>query len=156
MKILRWDISSDPAPTMAAYRTIDSGIECDCAFCRNFVRVGESAFPSEMHTIFNRLGIDFTKPVEIGHTHRTQSGLHCYLGWYHFVGAIDTGDNAHVPMDKEGTIHSIQFEKVSERLEVGFTMRSALVNDAFANQAVCQLEISLELPWVLEEDDPDL
>ena len=105
-----------------------------------------------MHEVFDLFGIDYTKPAEIYYTHRLDSGRHDYGGWYHLIGVIVSGEDCRRP---NGRLVAIETVPIAEGVRLGFSNNTELVHDAFAGYPVVQLEITLELPWILNEDEPD-
>ena len=152
IKIAQWEIAPEETDTRIVYNNILLGMGCDCDPCKNFEKLGSDAFPPEMHEVFCLLGIDYTKPAEIYYTHRLDSGLHEYGGWYHFIGVIIAGEDCHHP---NGRLVAIETVPITGVARLGFTSSTALVHDAFAEYPVFQLEITLELPWILNKDEPD-
>jgi mycothiol synthase len=88
-----WVLDVDAGATRAAYaRTRNGGAEdCGCDPCRNFVRARDGLVPGEVRRLFDALGVDPRKESECCWTHRTDDGLHHYLGWLHFVGGVVRG-----------------------------------------------------------------
>ncbi|GJL80120.1 MAG: hypothetical protein NPINA01_31090 [Nitrospinaceae bacterium] len=148
MKISKWEIAADSLATRAVYEKIESGTGCDCDHCKNFEKLGADVFPPEMHEIFRLLGIDFAKPVEVFRYCRLDSGLHSYGGWYHFIGSIVDGADCVQNC-------SVELERISDKASFGFSRQASLVHDSFPDHPVIQLDIDIEIPWVLNETEPD-
>jgi len=155
MKVSRWVVSPDIDATRSAYLQIEPGVGCDCEPCLNFEKHGRNAFPEEIHRVFESLGIDYKKPAEIFHNGRLETGLHYYGGWYHFVGTLEIGEDSHQPIDDSGRSFSIETEPLSETGGIGFSKTADLVNEAFSGQTVTQVEISVQLPWILNDNPAD-
>jgi hypothetical protein len=152
IRIAQWEIAPEETDTRIVYNNIMQEPGCDCGPCRNFEKLGSDAFPPEMHEIFRQLGIDYTKPAEIYYTHRLDSGLHSYGGWYHFIGSIVAGEDCRSP---NGRLVAIETVQITDAARIGFSNSTALVHDAFEEYPVVQLEFTLELPWILNEEEPD-
>jgi len=154
-----WLIECDPEATCRCYTEIAERYSCDCAPCRNFAALGLAAFPAKAHEILNELGIDFYKPAEIYHISRLKKGLQLYGGWYHCVGHIESGSDAWQPAAGAAAaardLYSLHPEALTEHFSIGCTSRVALVPKAFAGYPVIQIEFSAELPWVLDEPEPE-
>jgi hypothetical protein len=118
----------------------------------NFIAARDRAYPSQALTIFDQLGIDRSKESEIWHTHRDESGLHHYGGFFHFVGAIDSGKDAMQMVKGHGTY---DLEPIGDEFEFGFTSHTALVPEPFAGAQVVQLEFQTRIPWVLNMPESD-
>src|SRR6266849_3889281 len=69
LTIRRWKLQSDPDATRNAFfnRELGSPESCGCADCLNFAAARERAYPAEVLTVFNQLGIDSHKESEIWH-----------------------------------------------------------------------------------------
>jgi hypothetical protein len=150
----RWKIQCDPEATREAFLRVPVGSpeSCGCADCLNFAAARDRAYPSPVLSIFNQLGIDSHKESEIWHTHRDESGLHHYGGFFHFIGAIESGRDVMVKMNGYGTY---DFETIGEHFEWGLTSETALVPNSFAGSPVTQLEFAARIPWVIEMQEPD-
>jgi hypothetical protein len=139
-----WIFECDVEATRAAYDSIASGgaEACGCGYCLNFIEARRQVYPAEMLDLFARLGIDYRKEVEVYQMTRSASGLHLYGGWFHFVGQI--------------LKQPVAPEKLSGQFSVDFLMSNSLAAEAFADRPLVQVEITAEIPWLLEEEkDPD-
>jgi hypothetical protein len=152
--IRRWSVKSDPGVTRRVFsnRPKGSAESCGCADCRNFAAARDRAYPSEALAIFEQLGIDSRKESEIWHTHRDESGLHHYGGFFHFVGAIESGADAKRIVNGHGTF---DLEPIGEHFEFGFTSDAAVVPRSFAGAEVVRLEFQTKIPWVLNIPESD-
>lgn len=148
--IRRWKLQSDPEATRAAFSSVPVGSpeSCGCADCLNFIAARAQAYPVEALALLELLGIDSTKESEIWHTHRDASGLHHYGGFFHFVGAIESGKDSMIMVnDHHGTY---DFERIGEAFDFGFTSHIALVPTAFGDHPIVQLEFQTRIPWMLD------
>lgn len=154
VNIGRWQLRCDAEATRQAFSGVPVGSPeyYGCAECLNFAAVRECAYPPEALAIFGRLGIDPRKESEIWHTHRDESGLHHYGGFFHFVGFIEGGGDAKRMGNGVGTF---ELESIGEHFEFGFTSDAALIPESFAGREVTQLEFQTTVPWVLNEKEPD-
>jgi hypothetical protein len=125
---------------------------CGCEHCLNFAAVRDQAYPLEALTIFEQLGIDPRKESEIWHTHRDESSTHHYGGFFHFIGSIESGEDAKQTLNGVGTF---DLESIEGYFEFGFTSDAQLIPESFAGQQVAQLEFQTEVPWVLDVKEPD-
>ena len=131
---------------------IGSPESCGCADCLNFAAARDRAYPSAALAIFDQLGIDSHKESEIWHTHRDESGLHHYGGFFHFIGAIESGRDVMVKMSGYGTY---DFETIGEHFEWGLASDTALVPNSFAGAPVTQFEFAARIPWVVDAPESD-
>ena len=148
-QISRWEIQCDPVATRHTFSRIRLGSPetCGCADCLNFAAARNRAYPKLALSIFDQLGIDSCKESEIWHTHRDASGLHHYGGFFHFIGAIESGRDA---KQKSNGHVTFAFERIGEHFEWGLTSNVALIPKAFADASVTQLEFAIQIPWVID------
>ena len=133
----------DVEATRKAHDGIDFGgaEACDCYLCRNFLLTRPEVFPAEILDLFVRLGIDHRKEAESYHIAPIAPGLHLYGAWYHFVGQIIQQPDSPA--------------KLSEHSTIDFIVGRSLAAESFANQPLVQVELRLEVSWLLEEEEPD-
>lgn len=139
-----WIFDCDVEATRKAYDGIDFGgaEACNCYLCRNFLLTRPDVFPTEILDLFEKLGVDHRKEAESYHIYRISSGLHLYGAWYHFVGEIVQQPDSPA--------------KLSEHSTIDFLLNRDLAAKSFANQPLVQIELQLEVSWLLEkEEEPD-
>jgi hypothetical protein len=153
-QISRWKIQCDSDATREAFSRVAIGSpeRCACADCVNFAAARSRAYPSEVLSVFDQLGIDSRKESEIWHTHRDANGLHHYGGFFHFIGVIESGRDAKQKTNRHVTF---DFECIGEHFEWGLTSNVALVPRTFANASVTQLEFATQIPWVIDTLESD-
>ena len=100
------------------------------------------------------LGIDYQKAAEVYQTHRDDSGLHHYGGWFHFVGEIKSGADAWQQVGKDLNSFSGHLERFTDSFSIGFTSRLALVRKPFQGKPLVQLEFAVQVPWVISDAEP--
>jgi hypothetical protein len=99
-----------------------------------------------MLRLFGDLKIDYRKEAEAGRCNRSRPGMHVYTGWFHFVGRILFG------MD---TTTNLCPDKISDSLSIGFSEASAPALEPFVGRRLVQMDLGLEVPWVLDEPEPE-
>lgn len=152
VNIAEAEIDVDPEATKACYSELPVGVSCNCAPCRNFITLKETAFPQTALQLFQRIGVDHRKPKEVYHNAKLANGLHSYGGWFHFVGKIISDVAApHVP----GKMQTMEYQSVGQNFRLYCTNRVALVSKSFGGRPVVQLEFFADLPWVLKEAEPN-
>jgi hypothetical protein len=147
-----WEIEYDKTQTEEAYRKKVEG--CDCISCRNFYQATQSV-SNEIKTFFADFGIDMAKPAEIFDVSTYKNGKILYLGFYHIIGSITKGRDVWEPTgNKNGaeTCSQNNMFKITDELEIGFTFQTTMVDEHFPAN-ICQMEISLWLPWLMEDRD---
>jgi len=153
-----WKIAYDREATRAAYERMEP-YGCTCQGCRNYL-ANIPAFPEEVLLLFERLGISPEKPMEV--FRNGKDGLICYSGWYHLVGKYISGNDTNyiVPKKyrrsfkkavKHSRAYAPQWLSVADHFEVGFTRTIDLQPDAIPPEQTLQMEISFQLPWLLDE-----
>jgi hypothetical protein len=157
MKILRfgrWEIESDTEGTRRAYGEVPKGSpeECGCEPCLNFIAARTQIYSGEIVTMFDDLGIDSDREVEIYHMCRLPSGLHYYGGWFHFVGRILSGADAAKQIREN--VWQPDLHISTDRFKFGFSSRVQLVKQPFTGLPLVQLEFSAEVPWLLDVKEP--
>jgi hypothetical protein len=151
LQVAHWHITCDPDATRAAYAPLSVGADCACDQCRNFNAAAGQTFPPEFIALAASMGIDPSKPAELMHWCREPSGLYLAGGWYHFVGCIESGTDAHAHEDGTGVI---QYQLLAPGIEVGLSRHISLIPETFAGFAVAQLEFQVHVPWVLADVEP--
>ena len=109
-------------------------------------------YPANVRDLFEKLGIDLNREVEIYHMARLSSGKHLYGGWFHFVGSILSGSDAAKQVAEN--LWQPDLEGTDENFSLGFSTRLALVREPFAGLPLVQLEFTAKAPWVLTSTEP--
>jgi len=123
---------------------------CSCSGCRNFEKA-VNFLPQEVISFFMQLGIDMKKVCEVYMLDANTDNIALYGGFYHACGKIISGESAWVQTDPtsfyfdEDKTHSI-----TNDFRVSFQERCDLLKKEFPLPAI-QLDISADIPWVLEE-----
>jgi hypothetical protein len=151
LQVANWHIECDPDATRTAYAPLSVGTDCSCNQCRNFNAAAGNTFPPEFITLAASMGIDPSKPAELMHWCREPSGLYLTGGWFHFVGRIVSGADAHEHEDGTGVI---RYQLLAPGIEVGLSRHISLLPETFAGLAVSQLEFQTHVPWVLADVEP--
>jgi hypothetical protein len=119
--IARWLVDHEPEATRRCYEQPPVGTGCACNQCCNLDAAAGRTFVPDFVTLLGALGIDPTKPAELGQWYREPSGLFLTGGWFHFVGSILTGEDA---MHWENNSGTFRFEEFNPGLEFGLTARA--------------------------------
>ncbi len=156
VEIARWTLKYDQEATRNAFSHVKGGSpeSCGCADCLNFAAARDRAYASDALKIFEMLGIDSHKESEIWHTHRDESGLHHYGGFFHFVGTIESGTDAIQSVNgvwpKPGFIGTYDLKSIGDDFRFGFTSHVVLVPKLFTGRPVTQLEFQTKVPWLID------
>lgn len=145
-------IDVDVEKTKAFYETAEYITEgCECQMCRNFEKAIELV-DDDVKAVFQKMGIDMKKAREVWGNSEPKKSKMCYSGFYHVCGRVLEGGfvweeiNDHMSyLIEEKSMFSI-----NEDFKIGFADRIDLLEEGFP-EPVVQLEISADIPWVLEE-----
>jgi hypothetical protein len=141
-----WRVRCDPDATRRAYERVGVGAPeaCGCLDCRNFAAARDRAYPAEVLTLLDRLGINPSREAEVYFTGETESGLRLYGVWFHFVGSVVRGSDTDSALVLE----------LGEHFKMYFTNHVTLVQEPLGGHEVAQLEFWATVPWVLDEPEP--
>jgi len=139
-----WVLETEREQTEALYKKISLGgaESCHCGTCKYFVSIRESLYPDEVKNLFEKLGIDITKEVEVCDFGDDETG-YIFSWWFHFIGQIVEGSDCNVPLPSGGsTIDLIQIDEV---FSVGFTQNISLpfIKE---QQGLIQVELMTKVP----------
>jgi hypothetical protein len=150
IKFKKWKIKCDVEATREAYAMIERGgpEECGCNTCKNFDAARQYAYPQEVRSLLEQLGIDINKEAEVYYNCKLESGLHSYGGWFHFIGSIEEGSDSRRRVAKSTFI--LELERIDNRFAIGFTADTALVPGSFGDERVMQVEFEAEVNWFIE------
>lgn len=121
-------------------------VTCTCGGCRNFVEAVK-LLPDEVKTFFDRLGVDPEKPAETCWYPgaKTESNGDA---WYHLCGTILER------VEPEENQLFGEWLDVSENFRAAFRPECDILPEDFP-QPCFQMDVTFQLPWVLEEENPD-
>lgn len=127
---------------------------CSCPGCRNFEKAIE-VLPDEIKNFFDALGIDGKKPAEVYVNTVNADGLVSYGGFYHLCGRLLRGESAWetVKSNQKITVSRWDISKaysISKDFHISFQENCCLV-EAGCPKPVLQLEMEINVPWVLDE-----
>ncbi len=152
----KWKLSVDVEATREAYSKIERGSaeECGCQKCLNFVASRKTIYPEEVSILFDRLGVDFRKEVEVCHDGISEVGLHFYSGWFHCVGYLESPSSKVMLAEYADTqVYELVLEEVSQQFQIGFTENGGLYWTEFEGKPLVQIEFRGEVPWMIGEVD---
>ncbi len=155
LEVGRWVIRCDAEATRRAYRAVPHGApeDCGCDECRNFAAARHLIYTPEVLALLDRIGIDHRKEAEIYYNAPLGAGVHYYGGWFHFVGAIESGEEAWMP-DGEGS-GVARAESLTDTFQFELSTRLGLVPDSFEAGPVVQLDFFAKVPWVVDLPGPN-
>ena len=156
IRVGRWTIRPDVRRTREAHAALaqSGAAACSCNGCRNFEAARAHFLAGPIGAILEQLGITPAWEVEVYETGRTESGLHEYGGWFHFVGAIESGDKPWREMPGNPAVRVPDFETLTPGLQLGFHADAMLVRPSFQGMPLVQLEFMVDLPWLIDSEQP--
>ena len=144
-----WVFDCDVQATKEAYGKINVGSagECMCDYCANFAAQRGNTYPQEILTLFEQLGIDYTKENYVHQLATIEnSEHHLYMGVIYFIGS------------------SLE-QPAKESKETKF--RDSIINfsegrlsypmseDVFDRSNIVAIEFEAKLPWVIDKPEWD-
>jgi hypothetical protein len=155
VRVGRWLLRPDVEQTIKAHSklTVSGAQKCGCSGCANFDAARPQLLKGPLGGVLTQLGISPPWEVEVYELGRAAGGLHQYGGWFHFVGTIESGRGAWRSIG-DGSVKTADFEPLSSTLSVGFHTDAAQIRPPFKGLPLVQLEISAELPWVIDAEEP--
>ena len=126
--------------------------DCSCTGCRNYEKAID-LLPKEVKSFFSELGIEMKKIREAYVYCTNADDTIFYGGFYHVCGKLIDGASAWVP-DSPSLMHW-EDEKayaITNDFKVSCKEDCSLLDENFPFPAI-QLDISADMPWVLEEQN---
>lgn len=150
MKFKDWTFIVEKTRTKLRYKeVIQSGADsCKCEYCLNYAMNRENVFPNEIIELFDQLGIDYRKEVEVTEWETFENGRIHIGGWFHFIGEILEGEKYKVPLPNGGTTYKLT--KITDNFSIGFDYGNDLTFFD-NNEELVQVEFDTVIPWVLKK-----
>lgn len=146
-----WEFEVDRELTQQTYESVSIGGAdgCGCSDCENYAAYRDNVFSEEVKQLFNDLGIDYRKEVEITSWYILPDGLRCIGGWFHFKGRLISGKNCKIPLPGNSG-YSLHLTKIADNFEIGFTEENILTY--FSDKTgLVQVEFITYIPWVIDK-----
>jgi hypothetical protein len=101
-----WKVTYDYKATYSLYSDVEGGEadRCDCAYCQKFRNLREEAYPRNVRSIFDRMGIDYQKESDVYQINEVEDRKHLYGGSFVFFGSVECLDPAY---ERSGPIHGL-------------------------------------------------
>ena len=159
-KFAHFEVDVDVERTRAFYQAARVMTDdCSCSGCRNFVKA-MNFLPEKVTTFFTRLGVDMKKLTEIWVNCTNADGTISYNGLSNVCGKLIAGENAWVtcweekdPRKPYGVTKYWEEENtysITNDFRISFQEDCSLVDIDFP-RPVIQLDLSADIPWVLDE-----
>ncbi|KGX91158.1 hypothetical protein N781_04980 [Pontibacillus halophilus JSM 076056 = DSM 19796] len=150
IRVGSWTIEVDVHQTKEFYNAYHLITEdCPCDYCANYVVACET-LSREIKELFQLLGIDPHKEGEVSEYMENEDGTHLYDAFYHLVGRIVEEPNDSAPHKTEDEFSSLH----EHEIHIAFSNDLALVPEGFP-KPIIQLEIQLNLPWLVNQQDKE-
>ena len=143
-----WVFEVDLESTIDTYVTVlESGADnCVCEYCKNYVAFRSNVFPKEILDLFQQIGIDSRKEVEITTWEELPNRFQRIGGWFHFKGRVLSGKTYRVSKGEGSYTHDLT--KISENFSIGFDKGNDLSYFG-KDEELVQVEFETIIPWVL-------
>lgn len=151
VKYRDWEFEVDREFTRLTYESVSvSGADsCVCNDCKNYVTYRDSVFSGEIKRLFEDLGIDYKKEVEITSFETLPGGLQHIGGWFHFKGRLVRGKSYRVPIP-DSTGFTFDMTEIEDNFSIGFAEGSDLAH--FSDKTgLVQVEFMTFIPWVIDK-----
>src|SRR4051812_23714034 len=114
-----WTLTVDRVATLTTYASVLNGSaeDCGCTECRNYSVNKEIVFPTVAISLFDQLGIDYSKESEVWRMFKDKDGSHRYNGTFHFKGSFIGKDCFITDDGKNGTF---LLTDINESFSIGF------------------------------------
>ncbi len=139
-----WVLDADVDATRAAYASEPTGDaeKCGCSYCVNFAAARDRVYPEEVRELFARLGVDFRKEGEAAQTHRSDDGLHHYMGWIHFIGSVVSG-----PAEAD-------LAEITPTFSLGLSNKGSGPRlESFRGRPVVEVYFDASIPWACDRPE---
>ena len=150
LKYKDWEFEVERELTIQTYEGVASGGSdtCICNDCKNYIATRDKVFPNDNLDLFEKLGKNYKKEVEISHWNKIENGL-CHIGgWFHFKGKVLSGKNYKIQLPQGG--FTFDLTKISENFSIGFSEGNDLT--FFGDKTgLVQIEFDTFIPWIIEE-----
>ncbi len=146
-----WKFEVDKNLTEYNYENLKFGgaDSCDCKDCKNYVQYRENIFPEEVKLLFNSLGIDYKKDVEILSYESLPNDLHHVGGWFVFIGKMLSGNDCSKCLPSGGS--TLDLFELTSNFSIGFTNKISY-SYFEKNLDLVQVEFQTNIPWVISEN----
>lgn len=103
--------------------------------------------------LFEKLGVDYRKDVEVWEVSPENARIRFYSGWFHFIGTIEQyGDNQGVHLKVSGTSCGSGIQ-ISDSFGLEFKKSEHIMSGLpFIKGNVAQVTFYADVPWVLKDD----
>ncbi|NRF41032.1 hypothetical protein HQN83_20075 [Pedobacter sp. LMG 31643] len=144
-----WTLTVDREVTKATYASVVNGSaeDCKCPECLNYIQGRDKAFPDEIKSLFDMLGVDYRKESEVWRMYKHKDGLHIYSGFFHFKGSFEGRDCFVTADGRNGTF---SMTDINESFSIGFRIVSDLAYFKDYENLV-QVEFEVKIPWTIDE-----
>jgi hypothetical protein len=151
VKYRDWEFEVDRELTKTTYANVlGSGADtCVCNDCKNYAAFRDQVFPDEVLKLFNGLGIDYRKEVEITSWEKLPNGLYHIGGWFHFKGKLLKGKDYRVPI-AGGNGFTFDLTKIGDNFSIGFGEGNDLTYFE-EKDGLVQIEFDTNIPWIIDK-----
>lgn len=144
-----WTLTVDREATRSACASVINGSaeDCKCDECENYIACKTIAFPDEIKSLLDRLGVDYRKEIDIWRMCKDEDGKHRYSGFFHFKGSFDGKDCFIKKTDGGGTM---SMTAIDESFSIGFTVAEDFTYFK-DKESLVQVEFEARVPWTIDK-----
>lgn len=144
-----WTFTVDREATRSACASVVNGSaeDCMCNDCENYVACRAMAFPDEIKSLLDQLGVDYRKEIDIWRMFKDEDGKHRYSGFFHFRGCFEGKDCFITTDGRNGTL---SMTDVNEFFSIGFTIAEDFTYFK-DKESLVQVEYETKVPWVIDK-----
>ena len=126
VKFKGWVFEVDKDLTQNTYQNLGHGGAevCRCNDCKSYIAYREHVFSDAIKDLFQSLGVDYRKEVEIVSYEVQPGNLNHVGGWFHSKGKILSGKDCVVSLPAGG--NTFDLTKITENLSIGFRQANDL------------------------------
>jgi len=113
---LNWTFESDVEATASVYLTIKEGEAetCPCPWYKHYLKFRNSLYPQSVIELFHKLGIDYTKEIDLIDQGVVSPGKRWYETWFDFRGTVVSGPsgwNSSIDISDDLSICVVEIEQ---------------------------------------------
>ena len=144
----QWILVVDIEMTQQLYAKRIEGCaeECGCDNCKNFIVNRSNAYPNDIQVLFNSIGIDYTKELEVNYLFKEGSHKHYYEGSFYFAGSF-IGKDCRIQLDKES--YTREQQAINDNFKIGFCSTKLDLFDSVQNTV--EIFFITVLPWKIDK-----
>ena len=152
-KVGTYKLDVDVERTGGFYEAVGPALDCDCAGCRNYEKA-IAALPEPICQFLRQFGLQPEKPIEVAVCYAPDKQQIVYNVFFHICGQILEEVDPWLPAwPKKSKPNMERLVRVTEECGAHLDSDCVMLDGDFPRPAI-QLDITFNLPWVLDEENP--